>query len=102
MSGDSVLARELTSLREELSASRRERLARGAARAAAVDETSQASTQPTVGAAEPAVEGDLRDLVDAFKEFAEEAERNASEHPTATAIAALALGILIGRLLGRR
>ena len=102
MSSDSVLGRELKALREELSASQRERRARGAARAPAVDETSQASTQPTAGAAERAVEGDLRELVDAIKEFAEEAERNASEHPTVTAIGALALGILIGRLLGRR
>ncbi len=102
MSGDSVLSRELRALREELSASRKQRLARGAAPAPAGDEAPQASIPPVAAAAEASVEGDLRKLVDGLEEFAAEAERNVSEHPTATAIAAMALGILIGRLLGRR
>jgi ElaB/YqjD/DUF883 family membrane-anchored ribosome-binding protein len=35
-------------------------------------------------------------------EFVEEAEQNVSEHPTASVVGALVVGILIGRLLGRR
>ena len=102
MSKDSVLLRELRSLREELSASQQARLARSAPGVPAVDEASPAQSRPEAAAAAQSVEGELRQLVDAIKEFAEDAEKNVAAHPTATAIGAMVLGILIGRLLGRR
>ena len=102
VSGDSVLLRELRSLREELSASQRARLERSAAGVPAVEEASPGLSQPEDAAAVLAAEGELRQLVDAIREFAEDAEKNVAAHPTAMAIGAMVLGILIGRLLGRR
>jgi hypothetical protein len=100
MAADSVLARELAALREELSAS----LAQAPAtdvppRGAKPAEPAPAADQP--GEESPIAE-QLHDLVAAIKEFAEEAEQNLAEHPTATVVGALLLGIVIGRLLGRR
>jgi hypothetical protein len=37
-----------------------------------------------------------------LKEFVEEAEHRMSEYPTASIIGAFLLGILVGRLLGKR
>lgn len=102
MSGDSVLFRELKALREELSTTQRERLSRAAERAPATGKTSEVSDDPSSTAIDPSLEGELTELVEAIKGFAEEAERNVAAHPTATAIGAMAVGILIGRLLGRR
>lgn len=102
VSGDSVLFRELKALREELSTTQPERLSRAAERAPATAKTSEASDEPSSTAIDPSLEGELTELVEAIKGFAEEAERNVAAHPTATAIGAMAVGILIGRLLGRR
>ncbi len=102
MSGDAVLLRELKSLREEFSTSQRERLARATDGVVAGDKTPAASTRPPITAVDPSLEGELNELVEAIKGFADEAEKNAAAHPTATAIGAMAVGILIGRLLSRR
>lgn len=101
MTADAMLARELTALRDELSASHREPSSRG------IDPDTAGAK-----AAEPPQAGEsgderhfteqLRDLVNTIKEFAEDAEQNMQEHPTATLVGALLLGILIGRLLGKR
>jgi hypothetical protein len=96
---DTAVSRELKSLQDELSAAQRERLA---ARA----------SPPRVppGSAEPANEApDERELHDLLGQLAnevtnffEEAEKNIAAHPARSAVGALLIGILIGRLLGRR
>lgn len=98
MSADAVVSRELQSLREELSDAQR-------ARAAAPDMSGSAAS-----AAEPAKETpeerELRDqlgeLADEVTGFFSQAENSISAHPAQSVIAALLVGILIGRLLPRR
>ena len=102
MSDDSVLSRELNALREELSASQKAGSSQAADRAPAGDESADRATEAKGATAEQSLEGELRELVEAIKEFVEGAEKNVAAHPTATAIGAMVLGILIGRLLGRR
>ncbi len=102
MSDDSVLVHELKSLREEISSSQKERLSRAADRASASDEAAGSPVRPIEAIEEPRLDGELRELVDAIKEFVQDAEKNASAHPAATAVGAMVVGILIGRLLGRR
>ncbi len=55
---------------------------------------------------ETAEEGELRDqlreLVNEATAFFEEAEKNIAAHPTESVVGALLVGVLIGRLLGRR
>ena len=99
MATDVVVSRELKALQDELSAAQRERSA-----ASAVPHTAPAS------AAEPITESaggrelrdQLRELVDEVTSFYGEAEKNISAHPTQSVIGAMLVGILIGRLLGRR
>ena len=99
MASDQVVARELKSLREELSSAQRERSAEPAA----------PPTQPSP-AAEPNHAGDekrelrdqLSELASAVTNFLEEAEKDIAAHPAQSVISALVVGILIGRLLGRR
>jgi ElaB/YqjD/DUF883 family membrane-anchored ribosome-binding protein len=102
MSNDSLLLHELKSLREELSSSRKARLTRAADRAAADVEVAGGAAPPIEAIEERQLDGELRELVDAVKEFVQDAEKNASAHPAATAVGAMIVGILIGRLLGRR
>ncbi len=102
MSHDSVLMRELKSLREEISSSQKERLSRLADRAPAGGEAAKSPVQPIEAIEERRLDGELRDLVDGIKEFVQDAEKNATAHPAATAVGAMVVGILIGRLLGRR
>ena len=99
MSSDSVLLRELKSLREEISSSQKQRSARPVDRAPATDAPAD---NPVQAIKERRFEGEMRELVDAIREFTQEAEKSASAHPAATAVGAMAIGILIGRLLGRR
>ncbi|HWM45848.1 MAG TPA: hypothetical protein VNR11_02920 [Xanthobacteraceae bacterium] len=109
MPADPVLTRELQSLHEEISASRRARAASLPSGEPRADEGSAAGP----GAAAPAPTPDeaaderlLRDEVHAFldevTQIFKDAEKNVSAHPTASVMGALVLGILIGRLLGRR
>ena len=99
MASDQVVSRELKSLQEELSAAQRERLA--------------VSTAPPTQPSSPAESSDaseekrelrdqLGDLANAVTSFLEEAEKDIAEHPAQSVIGALVVGILIGRLLGRR
>src|SRR3974390_2477897 len=106
MASDQLVSRELKSLREELSASQRERLATAAA---PPTQPSAPQIQPS-SSAEPSEAGEdkreLRDqlgeLASAVTSFLEEAEKDIAAHPAQSVIGALVLGILIGRLLGRR
>lgn len=101
MAADVLVSRELKSLQDELSVSRKER----AAASAAVT----AETAPP-NAAEPITDKpDERELRDQLGQFANEltnlfaeAEKGLSAHPTQSVVGALLVGILIGRLLGRR
>jgi len=99
MAVDPVLSGELTALREELSASRRQRQPMGAESRAA-GETKAAP----VGAPEEETEElqDLQELLDETVKFVEEAGRNLSTHPVANVVGAFVVGIMIGRLFGRR
>ncbi|HUL11423.1 MAG TPA: hypothetical protein VLU73_04535 [Methylococcaceae bacterium] len=101
MAADTVLSQELKALQEEMAASHQERSLRSKVRAPADAEVNRDS-QPGKGAEEKHLVGELRELANVITEFVEEAEQNVSEHPTASVIGALVVGILIGRLLGRR
>jgi ElaB/YqjD/DUF883 family membrane-anchored ribosome-binding protein len=45
---------------------------------------------------------EFREFLDEATKFFDEAEKNVSAHPAASMVGALVVGILIGRLLGRR
>ena len=99
MSPHALVSNELKSLREELSASQSERAA------ASGPAVTRAATIP-----EPVVETrEEKELLDQIHEFADEiktlfdeAEHSVSAHPMQSVVGALVVGILIGRLLGRR
>ncbi len=101
MTADAGLARELSALRDELTAARREPPSPAAAREAGGETRTEPRPADDAGEEREASE-QLRDLVKLIKELAQEAEQGLSEHPTASVIGALILGILIGRLLGKR
>lgn len=104
MAADAAVSRELRSLQDELSSSQREQgppasapfpsAAKGAPVALAV--------APTETAEEQELRQHLRELVDEVTTFFDEAEKNISTHPTESVVGALLVGVLIGRLLGRR
>ena len=102
MSEDSLLLRELKTLREEISASRKERSASAAERNPAEGKAADVPIEAIEAAKEPQLEGQLREVLEAIKEFGQTVEENATSHPAATAVGALIIGILIGRLIGRR
>jgi ElaB/YqjD/DUF883 family membrane-anchored ribosome-binding protein len=102
MAIDATLTDELQALKEELAAGRGER-------PAAATEPAEHAEQPE---AEPPPAGEpnedrhiveqLQDLIATFKDYIEEAEHNIAEHPAASVVGALLLGILIGRHIGKR
>jgi len=101
MAADILVSRELKLLQQELSASRKDRAAPPAATAAD-------AAPPTAPKAVPETP-DERELRDQLGQFASEltnlftdAEKSISGHPTQSVVGALLVGILIGRLLGRR
>ncbi|MGD0025736.1 MAG: hypothetical protein ABSC37_14125 [Xanthobacteraceae bacterium] len=99
MAADVVVSRELKSLQDELSAAQRERSA-----ASAVSPPAPPShTEPVKESAdEHELRDQLRELVNEVTSFFADAEKNISAHPTQSVIGAMLVGILIGRLLGRR
>jgi hypothetical protein len=104
MATDVLVSRELKSLQDELSAARTQRAANTGRSAA----TSAPIAPPT--AAEPAPEpsddvelqGQMRQFANELTELFGEAEKGISAHPAQSVAGALLVGILIGRLLGRR
>ncbi len=92
MSGDAVVTNELKSLQQELSASQKERLAVPPSAAEPVKESAE----------ERELRDHLRDLANEVTSFFEEAEKTISAHPVESVVGAMLVGILIGRLLGRR
>jgi len=100
MAADAVISRELESLHQEVSASRRGRPMPHVK----PDPTSReagARTIPLEDQAPPQQYGPGSKFVEAVTEFFEEAEKNVSAHPAAHVIGGVVVGILIGRLLGR-
>lgn len=99
MVSDHVVSRELKSLQEELSTAQRERSAPPAAPPA----QPSSSAEPSHGSEEKRESRDqLGELANAVTSFLEDAERDIAAHPAQSVIGALVVGILIGRLLGRR
>lgn len=104
MATDAIVSRELKSLQEELAASQRERAAAsGQANAPAPATTAAASGElPKETLEEKELRDQLRELMSEVTDFFAEAEKNISAHPAQSVVGALLVGILIGRLLGRR
>jgi len=98
MATDVLVSRELKSLQEELSTSRKER----AAPTSSSDGESSAGEPRTEPPVEVELQDQLRQFANELKGLFDEAERGISEHPTQSVVGALLVGILIGRLLGRR
>jgi ElaB/YqjD/DUF883 family membrane-anchored ribosome-binding protein len=99
MTADAVVARELKSLQEELSASEKER---AAASVVATGVAPPAAEPIRETAEERELKDQLRQLAGEVTTFFEEAEKNISAHPTQSVVGAFLAGILVGRLLGRR
>ena len=99
MAADDVVSRELKSLQEELSASQRQR----SERTTAPSIQPAASPEPASASAERReLRDQLGELANAVTSFLEEAEKEVAAHPAQSVVGALVVGILIGRLLGRR
>lgn len=97
---DDVVSRELKSLQEDLSAAQRQR----AERPAAASPTQVPSSPGPISATaeSPGLRDQLGELANAVTSFLEEAEKEVAAHPAQSVVGALVVGILIGRLLGRR
>ena len=102
MTSDTALSRELKSLHEELSTAHRQRRSTHAGHAHASRRKAAPVSHPVEAAEERQLHGELGNFVNVIKEFVAEAEKDVSAHPAATVIGAMVVGILIGRLLGRR
>jgi hypothetical protein len=111
---DPVLSRELSSLREELATAQRQRPVQSADRpaepavgtgtgpGAAVIGSAAPAGPPEESPTEQEVRSQLRDLVKEVTDFIDDAEKNISEHPAMSIVAAMLLGIVIGSFLARR
>ena len=102
MAADAVVSRELKSLKEELSASQRERPSSPADPDSVSAGTTPQTSQLEDTADEQQLHGTVGKFIEAITEFFEEAEKNVSAHPAAHMIGGIVVGILIGRLVGRR
>ena len=100
MATDVLVSRELKSLQDELASAKNNRIAVVEQSAAASPPPACATEASTLDEAE--LQGYLRQLADEVTELFGEAEKSISAHPTQSVAGALVLGILIGRLLGRR
>jgi hypothetical protein len=96
---DVVASRELKSLQEEILAGQRERTTAPPAPATMAPGPAE---PPEDNAGQRELREQLRELASEATTFFEEAEQSISAHPTQSVVGALLVGILIGRLLGRR
>ena len=104
VAADTLTSRELTSLRDEVIAAQRDRAVDRAA-ASPPPPTEAPQPRPATDAADEiagAEDDHLHDLTDEVTHFFAEAEKSIAAHPAQSVIGALLVGILIGRLLGRR
>ena len=99
MTADVLVSRELKSLQEELSTSQKERSATPASASASRPSVAEPRTEPQ---AELELQDQLRQFADELTGLFDQAEKGISTHPTQSVVGALLVGILIGRLLGRR
>ena len=104
MATDVVVSRELKSLQDELSAAKTQRAADTAPSAAisAPMAPPTAAEPPPEPSDEAELQGQMRQFAHELTELFSEAEKGISAHPTQSVAGALLIGILIGRLLGRR
>ena len=104
MATDVVVSRELKSLQDELSAAKTQRAANSAGSTATSASTVPpiAAELPPAPAEEAELQGQMRQFAHELTELFGEAEKGISAHPTQSVAGALLVGILIGRLLGRR
>jgi ElaB/YqjD/DUF883 family membrane-anchored ribosome-binding protein len=104
MATDVLLSRELKLLQDELATAKMQRSAsneRAAAEPPTIAPT--AAAEPSAKASdELELQSYLRQLADEVTELFGEAEKGISAHPTQSVAGALLVGVLIGRLLGRR
>jgi len=102
MAPDALVSSELKSLQDELAAGKADR----AARIEPVASPAVGSTASADVSQKPLEEIErqdhLRQLADEITELFGKAETSISAHPTQSVAGALLLGILIGRMLGRR
>lgn len=112
MASKSGTLEELQSLREELSAARRARKPKGAPSPATAEPraedqkpgaTGPAAAAAPDGAADSETPRDeISELMSEAARFLEERESDMSAHPVAIAIGGIVVGLIIGRMLGRR
>lgn len=100
MASDPLLSRELKALREELSTAQRERAETAAA--PRHEPSAPPPQSPKDGADDEHLRKQLDEFIHEATEFFEQAEKSIAAHPTQSVIGALLVGILIGRLIGRR
>jgi ElaB/YqjD/DUF883 family membrane-anchored ribosome-binding protein len=104
MAPDVLVSRELKSLQDELSAAKTQRAANSAGSAAtAAPVAPPTAAEPSPEPAEEAeLQGQMRQFAHELTELFGETEKGISAHPAQSVAGALLIGILIGRLLGRR
>ena len=101
MAVDAVVSRELKSLQDELLVMQKERTGDAAA-PATVAVAPPSAAQPVETVEERELRDQLREFADEVTTFFGDAEKTISAHPTQSVAGALLVGILIGRLIGRR
>ena len=104
MAPDVLVSRELKSLQDELSAAKTQRAAnieRSAATSAPIASPTSAE-QPPEPLDDVELQSQMRQFAHELTELFGEAEKGISAHPAQSVAGALLVGILIGRLLGRR
>ena len=102
MSADVVVSRELKSLQDELLVSQKERTPDAAAAPAAAAVAPPPPADPVETLDDSEFGDQLRELANEVTSFFGDAEKTISAHPTQSVAGALLVGILIGRLIGRR
>lgn len=100
MASDPALSRELKALREELSTAQRERA--GPVAAPEREPSAPPSQPPEDRAEDEHLRKQLGEFIDEATQFFEHAEKSIAAHPAQSVVGALLVGILIGRLIGRR
>jgi ElaB/YqjD/DUF883 family membrane-anchored ribosome-binding protein len=97
MTADAILAHELESLHQKLAGLHRKRRSQPADLAAV-----KKAERPEKTAEEHTLQQEILEFIKLLANYVEEAKENVSAHPSASALGAMVVGILIGRLLGRR
>lgn len=98
MATESLFSHELKTLHEELSISQKER-ATSTEPGAGLENMVGPTAKPQEGSE---LHDELRQFAGELKDLFDGADKRMSVHPTQSVLSAMLLGILIGRLLGRR